>query len=92
MDMAIILGIKRTNEEDTLALSKRVRPPFWPCCVCSKDLDLAFPVHVCDTCKKTHCSGCGAWLDDGARKCTNCLAGAGCELQTVPPASPQPWL
>ena len=88
LDMSIVLGIKRENSEVSSACEKRARPPFWPCCVCNTNLDLALPVHVCDTCRKTHCSGCGTWLVDGSRKCTNCLAGAGCNSLVLATAAP----
>lgn len=88
--MAIVLGVKRIYPEEVTANDKRAHPPFWPCCVCSKDLDLAQPVHVCQSCNKTHCAGCGAWMDDGSRRCVNCLAGAGCETQIAPLQAPAP--
>ena len=46
--------------------------PFTPCCVCSTMLDQAFAIHICYECRRAHCVGCGAWLDDGSRKCINC--------------------
>ena len=88
--MSIVLGIKRpASNETNLALPTR-QPPFSPCCVCSASLDHAHPIHVCNTCRKGHCERCGAWLDDGSRKCIICLAGAGCTaLSAITPAPAQ---
>ena len=72
LDMAIVLGIKPHPTETTLATSSH-RPPFFPCCVCSTILDFAQPVHVCANCRRTHCEGCGTWMEDGSRKCINCF-------------------
>ena len=72
--MSIVLGIKRKGEEEKAATVAKRLPLFWPCCVCSNDPDLAFPARVGKYCRKTHCSGCGAWPYDGSRKCSNCRA------------------
>ena len=76
--MAIVLGIKRPASEETQLASTSHRPPFTPCCVCSAALDTANPIHICNVCRRAHCEGCGAWMDDGSRKCITCMAGAGC--------------
>jgi hypothetical protein len=86
LDMAIIMGIT-PQRESTADLAVATHPPFFPCCVCSAALDMAQPVHVCHRCRKTHCAGCGAWMDDGSRRCVNCLAGAGCQLSTLATAA-----
>ena len=74
--MAIVLAkqpAKAATGTDT-----KVVPPFFPCCVCPALLDWANPVHICHKCRRGHCEGCGAFMDDGSRRCTICLAGAGC--------------